>query len=180
MTPMKADGEITRIKVKPLEYKKHVVKGVCAAKNCTRKCKGKLCSSCRCRKYRLSDPVRYAFNNLRNRAKQRNIVFTITLDDFRMWCKKVQYIGFSGRSAESYTIDRRYEDIGYHVDNIQVLKLKDNVKKYFSYDYRTKTARVTTEVKNEIRCPNCDSFNTVATDSGHFCQDCSYSINDIF
>lgn len=166
--------------MKPLEYKKHIMKGVCATKNCSNKATGKLCNTCRCRKSRLKDPVRYAYNNLRNRAKQRNIVFTITLDDFRKWCKKVKYIGFAGRSSESYTIDRRHEDIGYHLDNIQVMELRNNIKKYFSYDYRTKTARVTTEVKNEIKCPNCDSFNTVASKGGHFCNDCNYSINDIF
>lgn len=82
--------------------------------------------------------------HLRNRALQRDIIFTITLEQFRQWCVKVDYIGFAGRSSESYTIDRKHNDIGYHIDNIQVLTKAQNITKYFSYDYRTKTAVVGT------------------------------------
>lgn len=128
--------------MKPLKLKKHIKKGTCSVQNCTNKCKGKMCSTCRARKSRLADPVRYAFNNLKNRAKQRNVIFTITLEDFRKWCRKIKYIGFAGRSSESYTIDRRYNDLGYHIDNIQVLTKVDNIKKYFMYDWRSKTAKV--------------------------------------
>jgi hypothetical protein len=131
--------------VKPLVYKKNVVPGRCAVAYCTNRTdRSHLCSTCRSRKARLSDPVRYAFNNLRNRARQRRIVFTITLEQFRQWCHKVQYIGFKGRSAESYTIDRKHNDIGYHIDNIQVMTKSENVKKYFSYDFRSRTAVMTT------------------------------------
>jgi hypothetical protein len=114
----------------------------------TRQCRnsvasaGKSCSTCRSRKCRKADPVRYAFNNIRNRAKQRNILFTITLEQFRTWCHKVKYIGLKGRSSESYTIDRKHNDLGYHLDNIQVMTNRENVKKYFMYDWRTKTGRV--------------------------------------
>jgi hypothetical protein len=110
-----------------------------------------MCSTCRCRKSRITDPVRYAYNNLKNRANQRGVLFTITLEQFRDWCHKIKYIGFAGRSSESYTIDRKYNDIGYHVDNIQVMTKSQNIKKYFSYDYRSKIAKVTTlpEEKHE-------------------------------
>ena len=40
---------------------------------------GRHCSTCRSRKCRESDPVRYAFNNLKAHAKARGILFTITL-----------------------------------------------------------------------------------------------------
>ena len=126
----------------PIKYKPIIMKGKCAVLGCTNKAKGKLCSTCTCRKSRLADPVRYAFNNLKNRAKQRGVLFTITLDQFREWCTKVTYIGFAGRSSESYTIDRKHNDVGYHIDNIQVLTKRDNIIKYFSYDYRNKIAVV--------------------------------------
>lgn len=96
------------------------------------------CSTCRSRKARKADPVRYAYNNLKTHAKARGILFTITLDDFRAFCHRVKYIGFSGRNPDSYTIDRIHNDVGYHIDNIQILKNADNVKKYFSYDYRSR------------------------------------------
>lgn len=130
--------------MKPLEYKTNIKPGVCAAKFCNNKTNRKLCGTCRARKSRLEDPVRYAYNNLKNRASQRGVLFTITLDQFREWCTKVTYIGFAGRTSESYTIDRKYNDIGYHLDNIQVMTKKDNIKKYFTYDYRSKTAKVVT------------------------------------
>lgn len=128
--------------MKELKYKERPIKGICNVKFCKRKTHGRsLCSTHRSQKVRMIDPVRYAFNNIRNRARQRNILFTITLEQFRFWCHKVKVIGFGpGRSSESYSIDRIHNDLGYHADNIQVLKKKDNVKKYFSYDWRTKQA----------------------------------------
>jgi hypothetical protein len=128
--------------MKPLTFRKNIKKGFCSVAFCKNKCKGKICSTCRCRKSRIEDPVRYAFNNLRNRAKQRGLLFTITLEQFRGWCSKVKYIGFAGRSSESYTIDRKHNDLGYHIDNIQVMTKGKNITKYFSYDYRTNTATV--------------------------------------
>ena len=109
-----------------------------------------MCSTCRSKKTRLQDPVRYAYNNLVHNAAKRNVICTITLQQFREWCHKVQYIGFKGRSAESYTVDRRYNDIGYHIDNIQVMTKSANVKKYFYYDYRNKQAVVVNAPKQEI------------------------------
>lgn len=126
-----------------LKIMKQPVKGKCATAFCNRKPQGKFCSSCRCRLSRIKDPVRYAYNNLKNRAKQRNVVFTITLEQFREFCVKTKYIAGKGKSADSYTIDRIHEDIGYHADNIQVLVKRDNIKKYFlNYDWRTKQAMV--------------------------------------
>lgn len=110
----------------------------CHTKYCRNKAQGKFCSTCRSRKAREADPVRYAYNNLKAHAKARGILFTIALDQFRAFCHRVKYIGFSGRKADSYTIDRIHNDVGYHLDNIQVLKNSDNVKKYFSYDYRSR------------------------------------------
>ena len=128
--------------MKPLEYKTVHKSGICTVRFCNNKTKGSLCSTCRCRKSRIEDPVRYAYNNLKNRANQRSVLFTITLEQFRDWCTKVTYIGFAGRSSESYTIDRKHNDVGYHIDNIQVMTKRNNIKKYFSYDWRNKKAVV--------------------------------------
>jgi|SRR6185312_1176724 len=122
-----------------MEVKKNITKGVCATKFCKNKTYGrKHCSTCRCKKTRQADPVKYAYQSLRNNAKRRNILFTITLEQFREWCSKVIYIGFSGRRSTSFTIDRRHNDIGYHIDNIEVMEKGENVKKFFYYDYRTR------------------------------------------
>jgi hypothetical protein len=140
--------------MKPLTYKKNPKPGQCIVLQCTNRTKGRqMCNTCRSRKCRQIDPVRYAYTSLVNHAKARGIICTITLDQFRVWCRKVKYIGFTGRSADSFTIDRRHCDIGYHIDNIKVMKNIDNVKKFFTYDWRTKTvvawAENTQQVLNE-------------------------------
>lgn len=116
-----------------------MTKTPCHTQYCRNNAKGrKFCSTCRVRAARAKDPVKTAWLNLKHNAKRRGVLFTIALEDFRQWCHKVEYIGHRGRSAESYTIDRRHNDVGYHLDNIQVLTNRDNVKKYVSYDYRTR------------------------------------------
>lgn len=137
--------------MKPLTIKASPKKGECFAKGCTNKCTTTLCNTCRSRKARQSDLVKYAFTNLKNNAKRRCVLFTITLDQFRKWCSKVSYIGFSGRSSESFTIDRKHNDIGYHIDNIQVMTKRDNIVKFFSYDYRSKTAVVGEMKSSEVK-----------------------------
>lgn len=125
----------------PLTFKKRPKAGYCQVAHCKNRTTDgrKMCSTCRSRKCRQGDPVRYAYNNLIAHAKERGILCTITLDQFREFCHKVKYIGFTGRSAESYTIDRRHCDVGYHIDNIQVMTNSNNAKKFFTYDWRTKT-----------------------------------------
>lgn len=116
-----------------------MIKTRCHTKNCRKDAKGRTyCSTCRSKAARKRDPVKAAWHNLKSNAKRRGVLFTIELEDFRKWCHKVEYIGHAGRTAESWTIDRRHNDIGYHLDNIQVLTNRDNVKKYARYDYRTK------------------------------------------
>lgn len=125
--------------MRELKHKKHITKGICAALRCNNRCGNRtLCSTHRSQLCRQRDAVRYAYNNMRNRARRKNIPCTITLEQFRLWCHKVTYIGFKGRSPEGWTIDRKYNDVGYHIDNIQAMQNQDNVKKYFTYDWRTK------------------------------------------
>lgn len=110
----------------------------CTTPYCRNTAEGKHCSTCRSRKARRADPVKYAFTNLKGNAKRRGILFTLTLEQFREWCHQVNYVGLKGRSANSYTVDRIFEEVGYHADNIRLLTNRNNVKKYFSYDWRTK------------------------------------------
>ena len=118
----------------------------CETPYCKNKIKtGKYCSTCRYKKWRELNPVKYAFLNLKHNAAKRGVIFTITYEDFKKWCSKVKYIGFSGRNAESLTIDRRHNDVGYHIDNIQVMTRSENVVKFFHYDYRMKTVSFTTK-----------------------------------
>lgn len=114
----------------------------CKTKRCRNKVKGGTCSTCRSRKTRAADPVRASWVTRKNNAKRRGKVYEITLEQFRAWCHKVNYFGLKrGRGADSYTVDRIREDEGYTVDNIQPLPNGQNVKKYVSYCYRSKTVQ---------------------------------------
>jgi hypothetical protein len=102
----------------------------CPTKGCKNKSESKsFCSTCRSRKSRAADPIKYAYLNLKNRAKQRPKEFTIPLDEFRKWCKDNDFQPGRGDS-----VDRKENEHGYHIWNIQKLPLIDNIRKYYDYD----------------------------------------------
>lgn len=116
--------------------RKRKLKGICQNKGCKNDPKGRtLCGTCRSRKYRLADPVRYAYNNHKSRAAKANIPFDLTLEEFREFCIEHIYIQSKSRAAEGYTLDRIIDDPakgyhGYRRDNIQVLTNAENSRKY--------------------------------------------------
>lgn len=126
----------------------------CKTPYCRHEVSGGYCSTCRVKKWRKKNPVKYAYHNLKTSARNRNILFTITFEDFKEWCTKVNYIGRKGKGAEHYTVDRIHNDMGYHLDNIQIMKKRDNIIKYFHYDYRTGMARTYTPEPVEDNTPN--------------------------
>jgi hypothetical protein len=111
--------------------------------------KRKFCSTCRSRKSRGKDVVRYAFNVLRSNARRRRKECTITIQQFRKFCKKHNYIEEKGRHADGLTIDRIRQEEGYHIWNIQILKNKDNIKKHWAYTYFTKNTKTWVPVPGE-------------------------------
>lgn len=124
-------------------------------KHCKR-CKGKppLCSTCRSRKCREADPVRYSYNNRRVNAKRLGKPFTITLDYYREFCHKVNLIGLKrGRDSDSYTVDCIINELGYVPGNLQLLTNADNVKKYFTYDWQSKTVYEVKAVESKEDLP---------------------------
>jgi hypothetical protein len=136
---------------KKLELKARRVKGICWVKGCSRRTGGntKLCTTCRSRKCRMLDTVKYSYLNKKNRAKQRKsklwpngIPFTITLEEFRAFCYKVHYVCGQGRHRLSHDVDRIIETEGYHIGNIQKLRKDKNIKKFLAYDYQTRSAKV--------------------------------------
>jgi cobalamin biosynthesis protein CobT len=124
-------------------------KGICIVKGCKRVAIGKFCNSCRVKDWRFKHPVEYAYSNLKNRAKQRGIPFEISLQDFKSFCHKTQYIAGKGRTANSLSVDRIDQSKGYVKGNLQALTLSENVKKYVSYCYITKTAKAVTTERNQ-------------------------------
>lgn len=118
----------------------------CSTEGCKNETKGrKLCSTCRSRKTRAADPERYAYNNVKNRARKADIPFTISIEYFRQFCYEYDYIDNKGRTSKSMTVDRIEEGRlpGYVEGNIQGLEKGLNVKKYFTYNRELKAGSIT-------------------------------------
>lgn len=99
------------------------------------------CNTCSSRIHRTENPIRYAYQNLKDNAKRRGKRFQLTLEQFTEFAVKTEYIEKRGRSKTGYHIDRIREWEGYHIGNIQVLENTRNVKKKLEFDWRLKYAR---------------------------------------
>lgn len=110
--------------------------GYCQSDNCTNKTVGNRlhCGTCRSRKYREADPVRYFLNNLKRSATKRGIEFTLELESFRAWVIKENFRFGGGHGPSADSVDRIKNQYGYHIWNIQKLSISENSKKYHHYD----------------------------------------------
>lgn len=125
------------------------VKGQCFTQDCENKCPtGTYCGSCRSRKSRLADPIRYSYMNKKHRADEREIFFDLTLEEFREFCHETSYMNKKGKVSGSYDVDRIIEGKtpGYTRSNIQVLEKVNNIKKYKKYDAESKKAVEVVEI----------------------------------
>jgi hypothetical protein len=129
--------------MKEVIEKKNVKKGLCAGLGCSNKSPTRrFCNTCRSRKARLKDPIRYAWTNLKSSAKRRFIFFDLTLEEFVEFCYESEYMSSKGRTIGTYNVDRIVEGKlpGYTRSNIQKLEKVDNIKKYKKYDAMSKKA----------------------------------------
>jgi hypothetical protein len=86
----------------------------------------RLCWKCRSRQLKKRHPETYVLNSIRQRTKARGLPFTITLVEFRQWCRQTNYLELRGQEPNSMTIDRIDHDKGYHIWNIQLLNHAEN------------------------------------------------------
>lgn len=91
--------------------------------------KGGLCHKHYMRKRREIDPAGVRYSNFKSNARRRKKEFTITLEEFRAFCDKTGYIVKKGMRGMNATIDRINNSKGYHIDNIQLLTLRQNSSK---------------------------------------------------
>jgi hypothetical protein len=87
------------------------------------------CAKCRKRKQKQKNPVKYFFNVLKQNAKRRGKYFDLTLEEFRVFCEKTNYLELKGKSGMAATIDRINNELGYTANNIQILSHFDNTSK---------------------------------------------------
>lgn len=130
----------------------------CTTKRCTNRARagGKTCDKCRMRKYRENNPVRSAYQTLKDHAAARNVEFSISFEYFTRFVKKYKYIQNKGLSKDSYTVERIDPRIGYVEGNLKVLTRSENSrkgaaidKKILHYDWYLKTGIVVTVSSTE-------------------------------
>jgi len=90
---------------------------------------GSICSSCHAGRLREKDPIRYAYNRNKANAKRRGKPHTISLEYFRSWCIKEDYIEGKGRTKDAYSIDCIDPRLGYVEGNLQKMKVGENARK---------------------------------------------------
>lgn len=92
--------------------------------------KEKFCSKCASRRYRENNKVKAAYIILHTNALRRGIMFNLTFEHWKFFCKKTNYLNLKGTSADSMTVDRININNGYADGNIQMITLSENIKKY--------------------------------------------------
>lgn len=110
--------------------------GFCQTSACNNETDGnrKHCGTCRSKKYRSNDQVRYFLNNLRRSAIKRKIFFDLSLDEFRKWAIKEEFRFGIKAHRDRDSVDRKERHLGYTLSNIQKLTVSENSKKYQNYE----------------------------------------------
>lgn len=118
--------------------KEAIKKNKCETRYCRSKTNGtsKKCPKCCKRRQKNNDPEAYTYNALKNNAKRRGKVFTITLEYFRKFCAESNYIELKGIHKENATIDRINNELGYIEGNLRVITNAANNHKRNHVDYK--------------------------------------------
>lgn len=87
------------------------------------------CTKCKTRRWRVNNPLKWAYKNLRDHARQRKVGFTLTLAHFGEVCEASGYLLLRGAEGHHMHIDRIDACLGYEDGNIQVLTCSENVAK---------------------------------------------------
>lgn len=100
----------------------------------------RICKTCASRKRREKNPMRYAYETLRNNCyrKHGRAWFYLTFEEFTQYAIETEYIGKKGITQKGYHIDRIDPTMGYFIGNIRPLtnELNQKVKyKKLHYDW---------------------------------------------
>ena len=71
--------------------------------------------------WKRAHPLEYAYQTTKDNAKRRGKEFTLTLEQFKRFCRKTNYITGKGRTKTSYSIDRIENHKGYTINNTRWL-----------------------------------------------------------
>ena len=81
------------------------------------------------KKWRQKNPFKYAYNTLKNNSKRRGVPFNLSLDQFKEFAIRVDYLYWKGIYKTAYHIDRIDPIKGYILSNLQLMTNEANVKK---------------------------------------------------
>lgn len=117
--------------VSPATLARKKAEGICRHYGCSNQARhgGSDCETCKSRKGRLANPVRYAFDMLKRSAAKRSIHFELTYEEFAKFSMETGYVERMGRGHGDLTIDRIRSSEGYKLGNIRALTYEDNVTK---------------------------------------------------
>lgn len=111
--------------------KHHCVTPLCRGIVDKKKHHSNKCSRCHWKRFKASNPLRYAFGNLKRRAKQRGKTFLLTFEQYAQFARNTEYEKLKGTTTLSLSIDRTNNDGPYASWNILTMTLRENSRKQF-------------------------------------------------
>ncbi len=130
------------------------VPGFCRVQECTDKRTRDFpfCFKHRSQIARYRDPVLHQYHRLKQAAKTRRIPFSLTMEEWRAWCRQTGYAhNRTGERADLPSVDRKDDTQGYHIGNIQVLTVSQNSIKELTKRYAKRVVRGRVILSGEYR-----------------------------
>ena len=118
--------------------------------------KKRSCQSCRTKRKRQKNPMRYAYETLRNNCyrKHGRAWFYLTFEEFKQYAVETEYLGKKGITSKGYHVDRIDPTMGYFIGNIRPLtnRLNQQVKyKQLHYEWNDEEGRMVAYVSTKER-----------------------------
>ena len=103
----------------------------CATEGCRNKALKwrTLCCTCKNKRWKKNNYLRYCYDYLMANARRRNKIFTLTFDDFVQFCIETNYDKLKGKTSLSMSIDCKIQRLGYTKTNIRAITLSENSSK---------------------------------------------------
>ena len=130
------------------QAKKNPRPGMCHVLGCRnhRHAGGLICSKHSRRLWRFENPIVAFFEQIKDRARRKKIVFTITIKYFRRLIRGTGYRQRRGRSAASLHVDRKDSLLGYIPGNLRILNASKNCAKGATEDKARRAAHVAAKI----------------------------------
>lgn len=86
----------------------------------------RVCWRCHHKRWADRHPRRVLYWNINTSARKRGIEFSITYDEFCIFCDVTNYDVLVGKNPDDFTVDRIDPRKGYVFDNLRVLTHAEN------------------------------------------------------